>query len=97
MVTNGSESDLVSVPFKDVEAGSSRAATGGPFHWVAIKDKYFLVAAVAPDEGQMFGGATLRGSGKPFEGRVTTFGARSGRAWAGSASGSTRGRRTTGG
>lgn len=71
LVTNGQESGLVSVPFKDVAEGGVQPATGGPFHWVAIKNKYFLVAAVAPSEGQMFGGATLRGTGTEFEGRVT--------------------------
>jgi YidC/Oxa1 family membrane protein insertase len=72
MVTNGEESDVVSVPFKDVDPGGVQPATGGPFHWIAIKNKYFLVAAVAPGEGQMFGGATLRATDTEFEGRVTT-------------------------
>jgi YidC/Oxa1 family membrane protein insertase len=72
MVTNGQESGVVSVAFKDVAEGGAQPAAGGPFHWVAIKNKYFLVAAIAPSEGQMFGGATLRGTGIEFEGRVTT-------------------------
>jgi YidC/Oxa1 family membrane protein insertase len=57
MVTNGQESDVEVLEFKDLNAGESRLVAGGPFHWVAVKSKYFLMAAIAPEDGPMFGGA----------------------------------------
>jgi YidC/Oxa1 family membrane protein insertase len=71
MVTNGEESHVKSVGLGDLEAEEVRPAEGGPFHWVALKNKYFLAAAVAPDEGPMFGGATLRGLEGEHEGRIS--------------------------
>ena len=71
MVTNGEESHVKSVGLGDLEAEEVRPAEGGPFHWVALKNKYFLAAAVAPDEGPMFGGATVRGLDGDHEGRVS--------------------------
>lgn len=72
MVTYGEEAGVESVQFGDVEDGEVRPAPGGPFHWVAMKSKYFLAAAVAPDGGPMFGGATIRGTSSDGEARVTT-------------------------
>lgn len=64
MVTNGEESGVESVQFGDLEDGEVRPVPGGPFHWVAVKSKYFLAAVVAGGEdGPMFGGATIRGLG----------------------------------
>lgn len=57
MVTNGQESNVEVLKFKDLEAGESHVVAGGPFHWVAVKSKYFLMAAIAPASGPMFGGA----------------------------------------
>jgi YidC/Oxa1 family membrane protein insertase len=71
MVTNGEESHVRSLSLGDVEAGAVRPAEGGPFHWVALKNKYFLAAAIAPDEGPMFGGATIRGLEAQYQGRVS--------------------------
>ncbi|MFW6088131.1 MAG: membrane protein insertase YidC [Gemmatimonadota bacterium] len=61
IVTNGEESHVQNVSLGDVDPDEVRPAEGGPFHWVAFKNKYFLAAAIAPDEGPMFGGATIRG------------------------------------
>jgi len=61
MVTNGQESKVQVLKFQDLSNGDGRQAPGGPFHWVAVKSKYFLVAAVAPEEGPMFGGAVAQG------------------------------------
>lgn len=61
MVTNGQESKVQVLKFKDLSVGDGRHAPGGPFHWVAVKSKYFLVAAVAPEDGPMFGGAIAQG------------------------------------
>lgn len=71
MVTNGEESHVKNVALADVDPGEVRPAEGGPFHWVAFKNKYFLAAAVAPDEGPMFGGATIRGLDGEHEARVS--------------------------
>ncbi len=61
MVTNGQESKVQVLKFNDLSVGDGRQAPGGPFHWVAVKSKYFLVAAVAPEDGPMFGGAIAQG------------------------------------
>ena len=71
MVTNGEESRVKNVALKDVDPGEVRPAAGGPFHWVAFKNKYFLVAAIAPDQGPMFGGATIRGLEGEHEARIS--------------------------
>jgi len=71
MVTNGEQSHVKSVALNDVDPGEVRPAEGGPFHWVALKNKYFLVAAIAPDDGPMFGGATIRGLEAEREARVS--------------------------
>ena len=44
-----------------VEEGVTEAAAGGPFNWVAVKNKYFVVALLAPDESPGFGGLLVRG------------------------------------
>ncbi|TFG63425.1 MAG: membrane protein insertase YidC, partial [Gemmatimonadales bacterium] len=61
MVTNGQESHVQVLKFKDMSAGEDHQAPGGPFHWVAVKSKYFVLAAVAPENGPMFGGAIAHG------------------------------------
>ncbi len=44
-----------------VKAGQIRMADGGPFRWVAIKNKYFLVALVADPDRSDFGGLVAQG------------------------------------
>lgn len=44
-----------------VEAGEREAASGGPFDWVAVKNKYFLVAYLAAAGSPGFGGLLLDG------------------------------------
>jgi len=61
MVTNGQESNVQVLKFSDLSAGQGHQAPGGPFHWIAVKSKYFLLAAVAPENGPMFGGAIAQG------------------------------------
>ncbi|MGI9038922.1 MAG: membrane protein insertase YidC [Gemmatimonadota bacterium] len=72
MVTNGEENHVETVKFKDVEAGEVRQTPGGPFHWVGVKSKYFLLAAIAPTEGPLFGGASIAGGAEEHEAEVTT-------------------------
>lgn len=57
VVTNGQENGVEVLKFGDLSDGEGLMVSGGPFHWVAVKSKYFLLAAVAPDDGPMFGGA----------------------------------------
>lgn len=59
-VTNGQASGIESVLFDKLEPGEVRTAEGGPFSWVAVKNKYFLIALVAPEEGPRFGGLIAR-------------------------------------
>ena len=63
MVTNGQESNVEVLKFTDLASGEGRLVEGGPFHWVAVKSKYFLMAAVAPEDGPMFGGAMAQNLG----------------------------------
>lgn len=44
-----------------VKAGEIRVADGGPFRWVAVKNKYFLAALVADPDRSDFGGLVARG------------------------------------
>jgi len=54
-VVNGSSRGIRSVRLDDVD---ERRVEEGPFYWVALKNKYFLVAALAPGEepGRRLGG-----------------------------------------
>ncbi len=49
----------------DVKGDSVRTAEGGPFRWVAVKDKYFLEALIAPKGKEGFGGLLVRGVQDP--------------------------------
>ncbi|MFQ5529031.1 MAG: membrane protein insertase YidC [Gemmatimonadota bacterium] len=60
LVTNGQDSGVEVLKFGDITNGDGLLVPGGPFHWVAVKSKYFLLAAVAPEDGPMFGGAIAR-------------------------------------
>ncbi len=61
LVTNGQAGGIESVQVDKIEPGEIRTADGGPFHWVAVKNKYFLIAFVAPDGAPDFGGLVARG------------------------------------
>lgn len=72
LVTNGEESRVETVKFADLDAGETRPTAGGPFHWVGVKSKYFLMATIAPPDGPLFGGATIRGSAVEHEAEIST-------------------------
>jgi YidC/Oxa1 family membrane protein insertase len=72
MVTNGQESNVEVLKFNDLSAGEGRQVAGGPFHWIAVKSKYFLMAAVAPDDGPMFGGALAQSLGSEDAAAIRT-------------------------
>jgi len=61
LVVNGESGGIRNFKLDDVEPDEVRAAEGGPFRWVAVKNKYFLASLVAPEEGTRFGGALARG------------------------------------
>ncbi len=61
VVTNGQAGGIESVLFSKIEPAEAMTADGGPFHWVAVKNKYFLIAFVAPEEGPLFGGLIATG------------------------------------
>ena len=61
LVTNGQAGGIESLPVDKLEPGEIRTAEGGPFYWVAVKNKYFLIALVAPESGPRFGGLVARG------------------------------------
>ncbi len=61
-VTNGQAGGIESVQLDKIAPGEIRTADGGPFQWVAVKNKYFLVAFVAPEEGPLFGGLVVTGT-----------------------------------
>jgi YidC/Oxa1 family membrane protein insertase len=61
VVTNGPAGGIESLQVDKIAPGEVRTADGGPFHWVAVKNKYFLVAYVAPAEGPLFGGLIASG------------------------------------
>ena len=61
IVTNGQAGGIESVLFDKIAPAEVITAAGGPFLWVAVKNKYFLVAFVAPEEGPLFGGLIATG------------------------------------
>ncbi len=71
-VTNGQASGIESVQFDKLAPGEIRTAEGGPFGWVAVKNKYFLIALVAPEDGPRFGGLIARAGGAEHEAALAT-------------------------
>ncbi len=69
-VTNGRS--IESVQFDKLEPGEVRTAEGGPFSWVAVKNKYFLISFVAPEEGPRFGGLIARAGQAEHEAALST-------------------------
>jgi len=71
-VTNGQASGIESVQFDKLDPGEIRTAAGGPFGWVAVKNKYFLIALIAPEEGPRFGGLVARAGAQEHEAALAT-------------------------
>jgi len=72
VVTNGQAGGIESLQIDKIAPGEVRTAEGGPFHWVAVKNKYFLIALVAPEEGPKFGGLVARGGQSEHEASTAT-------------------------
>jgi YidC/Oxa1 family membrane protein insertase len=64
-VVRGQDGDIESEGLDKVDPGSVQLAEGGPFDWVAVKNKYFVIALVPPEEGPAFGGLLV--AGQPAE------------------------------
>lgn len=64
-VVRGQGGDIESEGLDKVDPGSVQLAEGGPFDWVAVKNKYFVIALVPPEEGPAFGGLLV--AGQPAE------------------------------
>lgn len=69
---NAGGDEIHTTKLDDIEAGERRAAEGGPFRWVAVKNKYFLVAYVAPPESSGFGGLVAEGLEEEHAADLTT-------------------------
>ena len=54
-----------------VEAGEREAAPGGPFEWVAVKNKYFVIGYLAPAGRLGFGGLIVDGLADERAARIT--------------------------
>jgi YidC/Oxa1 family membrane protein insertase len=48
-----------SIPFEKTDTARAQVETDGPYTWVASKNKYFLVALLAPDSTQRFDSVRL--------------------------------------
>jgi YidC/Oxa1 family membrane protein insertase len=70
-VVNGEQGGIDSESLDKIDAGRVQTAPGGPFRWVAVKNKYFLFALVAPPDGPRFGGLAALGMEQPHSARMT--------------------------
>jgi YidC/Oxa1 family membrane protein insertase len=60
-VVRNQRGGIESVNLDKIAPGELRTADGGPFDWVAVKNKYFVIALVSPEEGPRFGGMLVMG------------------------------------
>jgi YidC/Oxa1 family membrane protein insertase len=60
-VVRGQNGGIESTNLDKVDAGTIQTADGGPFDWVAVRNKYFVIALVSPEEGPRFGGLVVMG------------------------------------
>ncbi len=58
---NSGGGEIETQKLDDIGAGETRTPEGGPFRWVSVKNKYFLISYVAPEGTRGFGGLTARG------------------------------------
>lgn len=56
----------------DIGAGEVATAEGGPFRWVAVRDKYFVIAYVAPEGTPGFGGLVAHGRDTAYTAELST-------------------------
>ncbi len=70
LATKG-RSGIQSHRLSSVEDGEREAAEGGPFDWVAVKNKYFLIAYLVTEGSPGFGGVLLDGLPDENAARIT--------------------------
>ncbi len=70
LATKG-RSGIQSHRLSSVEDGEREAAEGGPFDWVAVKNKYFLIAYLVAEGSPGFGGVLLDGLPDENAARIT--------------------------
>jgi YidC/Oxa1 family membrane protein insertase len=70
LVTRG-RSGIQSHRLSSVDDGEREAAEGGPFDWVAVKNKYFLIAYLVAEGSPGFGGLLLDGLSDDNAARMT--------------------------
>ena len=68
IVVNGPRG-IESVRFREIEPGTTRLLDG-PHRWAAIRDKYFLLAVLAPDETAPLGGLLARAGAERYQAHV---------------------------
>jgi len=61
---------ITSNDFDDLEPEVTTAAEGGPFSWVAVKNKYFLLSLISPESSLGFGGLLVTGTEEEHSGRM---------------------------
>ncbi len=56
LVVNGRTGGIRAQELDKIDPGATFVAEGAPFNWVAVKNKYFLVALIAPETSPGFSG-----------------------------------------
>ena len=64
--------DAESITFRDLDPGTIRVDTGA-FHWVAERNKYFVVAALGASSGNTFRSVVFRGGERAGKDAITAF------------------------
>ncbi|MEE8446575.1 MAG: membrane protein insertase YidC [Gemmatimonadota bacterium] len=70
-VVKGRRGGIRSEKLSTVASGEVTAPAGGPFDWVAVKNKYFVAAYLAPPESPGFGGLVVTGLPEEHSARIT--------------------------
>jgi YidC/Oxa1 family membrane protein insertase len=70
-LTTRGRSGIQSLKLSSVDDGEREAAEGGPFDWVAVKNKYFLTAYLVAEGSPGFGGVLLDGLPDENAARIT--------------------------
>jgi len=69
-VVRAQHGGIESVNLDKIDPGVLQVAEGGPFDWVAVKSKYFVIALVSPEDGPQFGGFLVMGEAAPHTARM---------------------------
>jgi YidC/Oxa1 family membrane protein insertase len=64
-VARGQSGGIRSVNLDKIDPGEVQAAEDGPFDWVAVKNKFFLIGLISREAGPQFGGFLVVGEPTP--------------------------------